>query len=285
MWPFFLEKPRRRRHRALGSDHLPQMGQIQTSFDELLRLLRPVHDLEAAAELLEWDQETYMPRGASEARGRQLATLRKIAHERFTADRVGVLLDALSGAYDNPLSFEASLVRVARRDFVRSRRLPATFVAEMAETCVRANVAWRAARELDDFSRFASHLQHVVDLCIQKAEALGYASSHYDALLEEYEPGMNTDTVRSVFGHLRRELVPIVDALSDIAPPEDRFLYEAYSTESQWRFGMDVLRDIEYDMDRGRAGHFSTSVQHVLFDYGRAHNDPHSPELFADGAL
>ena len=52
-----------------------------SDFGELLNTLRAVHDLQAAAEVLEWDQETCMPAAATEARARQTATLRETAHE------------------------------------------------------------------------------------------------------------------------------------------------------------------------------------------------------------
>ena len=235
----------------------------QVRFAELLQLLREVHDLEAAAELLEWDQETYMPEQGAEARGRQLATLRKVAHERFTGDRAGHLLDSLSAAFDDPRSFEASLVRASRRDFDRAVRLPAALVAEMARVSARARVAWRAAREQDNFARFAPHLRQIVQLSIRKAEALGYASCRYDALLDEYEPEMTTERVTVVFEALRGELVPFVRELTAADAPRDDFLREVYPTSAQWDFGIDVLRDIGYDFRSGRqdvsAHPFSTS--------------------------
>lgn len=235
----------------------------QVHFAELLRLLREVHDLEAAAELLEWDQETYMPEEGAGARGRQLATLRKVAHERFTGDRTGHLLDSLSAAFDDPLSFEASLVRASRRDFDRAVRLPSALVAEMAQVSARARVAWRVAREQDDYAHFAPHLRQIVQLSIRKAEALGYASCRYDALLDEYEPEMTTERVTAVFGALRDELVPFVRELAAADAPRDDFLHEEYPASAQWDFGMDVLRDIGYDFRRGRqdvsAHPFSTS--------------------------
>ena len=112
---------------------------MEKRLDALLCHLRPVQDLRAAAELLEWDQETYMPDGAADARARQVATLRKTAHELFTSDRVGTLLDVLAGEVSDldPLSFAASLVRITQRDYARAVNLPAALIAELAETTGR----------------------------------------------------------------------------------------------------------------------------------------------------
>ena len=189
---------------------------MQERFDELKTLLARVADLNAAADVLEWDQETYMPAGAAGARAHQIATLRKLAHEFFTAEEVGTLLEALAPATQglDPVSTEASLVRVARRDYEKAFKIPATLVAEMAEAVARGKQAWRKARAMDTYATFAPHLERLIDLSVQKAEALGYDDCLYDALLDQYEEGMKTATVEAVFADLRARLVPIVHAIA-----------------------------------------------------------------------
>ena len=227
---------------------------MQERFDELKTLLARVADLNAAADVLEWDQETYMPDGAAGARGHQVATLRKLAHEFFTADEVGTLLEALAPATQalDPVSTEASLVRVARRDYEKARKIPATLVAEMAEAVARGKQAWRKARESDTYATFAPHLERLIDLNVQKAEALGYNDCLYDALLDQYEEGMKTATVEAVFADLRARLVPIVHAIAEREPPDDRVLHQRFDKQKQWDFGLEVIKDFGYDFDRGR---------------------------------
>ncbi|HMB92023.1 MAG TPA: carboxypeptidase M32 [Rhodothermales bacterium] len=227
---------------------------MSDTFDELKRLLARVADLDAAAAVLEWDQETYMPGGAATARAHQIATLRTLSHEYFTSDDVGTLLDKLEPETSglDATSTEASLIRVAQRDFDRARKLPSTLVTEMAVAVSHAKNAWREARETNTYAIFAPYLARLIDLNVQKAEALGYAEQRYDALLDEYEPGMTTSTIETVFEALRERLVPIVQAIAAHPAPEDGFLYASYDTQKQWDFGMAVLRDLGYDFDRGR---------------------------------
>jgi Carboxypeptidase Taq (M32) metallopeptidase len=52
---------------------------------ELKLRLREISDLNAAGDVLNWDQATYMPEGGAGARGRQLATLQRLGHERAVA--------------------------------------------------------------------------------------------------------------------------------------------------------------------------------------------------------
>ncbi|MCH8960702.1 MAG: carboxypeptidase M32 [Bacteroidetes bacterium] len=227
---------------------------MQERLDVLKTLLARVADLNAAADVLEWDQETYMPDGAAEVRGHQVATLRKLAHEFFTADEVGTLLEALAPATQalDPVSTEASLVRVARRDYEKALKIPAALVAEMAEAVARGKQAWRKARESDTYATFAPHLERLIDLNVQKAEALGYDDCLYDALLDQYEEGMKTATVEAVFADLRARLVPIVHAIAEREPPDDRVLRQTFDKQKQWDFGLEVIKDFGYDFDRGR---------------------------------
>ncbi len=220
----------------------------------LRALLERVEDLRAAASVLEWDQETYMPPGAAAARAGQIATLRKLAHEHFTDDEVGALLDDLEPQTRtlDPLSTEAALVRVARRDFDKAVKIPAALVAELAEAVAHAKEAWREARATNTYATFAPDLERLIELNVQKAEALGYEAHRYDALLDQYEHGLTTAVVERVFGDLRADLVPIVQALAAEEPPDDAFLHRPFDPQKQWDFSLAVLRDIGYDFERGR---------------------------------
>lgn len=238
---------------------------MEEKLAELRGLLARVDDLSAAADLLEWDQETYMPPAAAEARAQQIATLRKLAHEFLTEDRVGTLISDLSSRINghDPDSTESSLVRVARRDYEKATKLPAQLVADLAGAIGLGKQAWKQARETNTFATFAPHLERLVDLNIQKAEALGYENRIYDALLDVYEPEMRTAEVERTFSSLRAELVPIVQAISEQPQPNDAFLHRHFDRRKQWDFTVAVLRDLGYDFNRGRqdvsAHPFSTS--------------------------
>ena len=221
-------------------------------FQELLKILQPVHDIMSAAEILEWDQETYMPEAANEARARQVATLRQSAHARFIRDDTGELLEQLSGGDYDPLGFRGSLVRVAHRDYLRARKVPASLVGRLARATSHAKVAWRQAREENDWPQFAAYLDGILDLCREKIDALGYEECPYDALLDEYEPEMRTSQVQQLCETLRPGLLELVYAIQEAEQPETGFLRHRFSLKRQWAFGAEVLRTIGYDFSRGR---------------------------------
>lgn len=226
---------------------------------ELKERLAVIADLDAASAVLGWDQETYMPAGAIEARAAQLTTLARLSHEALVDDDVGRLLDEaaaeIEGAdYD---SDEASLLRVTRRDRDRAVKIPGDLVARIARATSLGQQAWQKARSASSFSAFAPHLEDIVALSCEKAAALGYDESIYDPLLEEFEPGMTTLQLGAVFADLREQLVPIVAALASgnggspaqhAPPPLDR----RFAAQAQWDFGVGIMEDFGFDFEHGR---------------------------------
>jgi carboxypeptidase Taq len=131
------------------------------TFNELKLKLAIVHDLNMAGAVLSWDNETYMPPGGAEARAQQMGTLNSLAHEKFTSDEIGKLLDELK-EYEASLPYdsdEASLIRVARREYQRRTRVPTEFVARMTETQALSYNEWVKARPQSDFAAVTPWLE------------------------------------------------------------------------------------------------------------------------------
>jgi carboxypeptidase Taq len=226
-----------------------------TAITELRQRLATVADLSSAAGLLTWDQHTYMPRGAVQARSEQLATLSRLAHEWFTAEETGALIEqaAAETATHDPASDEASLVRVTRRDYDRERKLPTDFVAELSRVRSQAQSAWVEARERSDFAHFKPHLAQIIDLVRRKTEYLGYSEHPYDALLDIYEPEMRTAEVRDLFARLRDGLRPLVQAVG--ANPDavdDTILQHEYDPDAQLKASEQFIAALGYDFNHGR---------------------------------
>ena len=128
---------------------------MSEKLDQLKEKLGEVADIGRAAGVLSWDQQVNMPPGGNEARGRQLATLSKIAQEKFITDEVGKLIDELKQELNGDhASDEAALVRVAARNYDKAKRVPPEFIAEQAIVSSRAFEAWVEARSKSDFSIF-----------------------------------------------------------------------------------------------------------------------------------
>jgi carboxypeptidase Taq len=227
---------------------------MEEKLEALKACLREINDLESAAWLLEWDQMTYMPPGGAEARGRQLATLERLAHERRTDPDLGRLLDDLA-PYADSLPYDsdaASLIRVAHRDFERHRRVPAAFMAELQSHLTASYQAWTAARPANDFAAIRPYLEKTLDLSRQYASYFPDPEHIADPLIDLNDYGMKASTLRALFGDLRAQLVPLVRAITAQPPADDSCLRQHFPEKEQWDFGLEVVTHFGYDLERGR---------------------------------
>lgn len=225
-------------------------------YNELQRHLRETATLSSAAAVLGWDQETYMPEKAAALRGEQMAALSALVHERRTSARVGELIAACQEDAALVADEEAAAnLRALRHDFDRATRLPTPLVRSFAQTTSRAMHEWRAAREAGDFGHFAPWLQEVIDLNRERAEALGVPAGGeaYDALLEDYEPGMTAAEIRRTFDALRAGLTPLIrDVAASGRKPEDAWQRTPIPVERQVAFNRTVIERLGFDLEAGR---------------------------------
>ena len=238
---------------------------MEKKLQELKTILGRVSDLRRSASLLGWDQQTYMPPGGAQARGYQLGTLNSLAHEMFTSDDVGRLLEALENQVEDldPNSDQARLIQVTRRDYDKATRVPAEFVEEFSRVTSNAHGAWEEARKQDDFPHFQPHLKRIVEMRREYADFFAPYEHIYDPLLDDFEPGMKTSTVQAIFDQLRPAQVDLLQRINDQPQVDDSFLHQPFDGEKQWAFGESVITEYGYDWKRGRqdkAAHpFTTS--------------------------
>jgi carboxypeptidase Taq len=227
---------------------------IDNDFAELKLRLKTIEDLGDAQKVLVWDQATYMPAGGAEARGRQLALLSSLAHERLTDPAIERLLDSVTpwAESQGEESDEAALVRVARRDHERATRVPSAFVHRLAEHTAATYNAWQRARPANDFASVRPLLEKTVGL---SREFAGYhpAKAHpFDALIDLAEEGMDVQRVRMLFNELRPKLVALLEAIRSRPEPDDTCLEGDFPEAAQRAFGEKVARAFGYDFGRGR---------------------------------
>ena len=238
---------------AYAQDASGRVTSVSAAFDDLRTRLAEVADLWKAAAILKWDQQTMMPPRGAAVRAEQLATIGRIAHDRFTDPEVGRLLDGLAGfeeehEYD---SFEASLIRVARRDWEKERRVPSELRAAMSRASTLAFPVWVEARERNDVGAFLPVLRESLELSRRYVECFDDYDEPYDVLLDDYEPGMKTAVVRETFDYLKEHQALLVRAVADASPivaPQAR----SFPLELQRQFELEVAKRLGFDDETWR---------------------------------
>jgi len=212
-------------------------------------------DLHGVSMLLFWDQQTMMPAAGAAARAERSATIALAIHARESDPELGALLDALEpwAAGEDPDSDDVRLVYWARRDFEKSVRVPAELTAEISKANALGQQAWQEARAANDFGRFRDALARQIELRHRYVACFDGHEHPYDALLDDFEPGLTTAELRPLFAELRDALVPIVAAAGD--PEQIRnggaFLGR-FGADAQRIAVLDVLEGIGFDPDSMR---------------------------------
>jgi len=225
------------------------------TFEQLCTHVRQTSYLESTLALLEWDQQTKLPKNASEFRSQQITFLAGQIHERRTDQQMGDWIGELaeSNLAADPHSDSGATIRELKRNFDKQTKIPATLVKELAQAASVGQTQWVEARKKNDFKSFAPQLKKIFDLKKAEAEAIGYEECPYDALLDEFEPGAKTSEVAKVLDDLRVDLVPLVAEISESgAKPPIEIVHRKFPVESQKVFGREASAKIGFDYDRGR---------------------------------
>ncbi len=235
---------------------MPPAAPSSPAYSELCTRAREASTVSSIGSLLGWDQETYMPEAAADHRAQQLAFIAQLAHTKSTDLRIGELLTDCEADADLLQDPDvAANIREMRRAYDRATRLPSQLVADLARETSKAQQVWKEAREKSDFKRFIPALDRVMDLTRQKARCYGAPEGGelYDALLDEYEPGMRAATVESIFSPLRQRLAALVSDLNTRGrAPSTRILNAKIPADRQHAFGQFILRSMGFNLRAGR---------------------------------
>ncbi len=255
---------------------------VSQALERLKERLYELNDLRAAVSVLHWDQETYMPPKGAKARARQVATLRRLGHEKFTSPEIGELLQILEDKglpQWDPDSDEARLVRVTRYYYDRETKVPVEWVKTFAQLTSEARVVWREARARADFTLFQPYLERIVHMVREYAYFFEPFDHIYDPLLDRFERGMKTAQVQALFEKVRDGQTRLLQHIMGRPQVDHAFLHRHYDRQKQRDFIERMVAHIGFDLQRGRID-FSThpfttsfSIDDVRFTIRIKEND------------
>lgn len=220
-------------------------------YNEYKTKMQKIADVKYASAVLQWDQETYLPVKGNDFRGRQIATLSEIAHEQFTNEKLGNLLNELIGK-DNLTNAEKRNVALSLEDYNRNKKIPADFVRTMSETITKSYHDWASARSKNSFSIFENSLTAVIELKKREADYLGYEHHSYNALMNDYDKGLTVSIVDKIFNNLKPQLLTLLDVINNKPQVDNSFLHQYYDKDAQWKLGIELLTRIGFDFEAGR---------------------------------
>jgi len=221
------------------------------SYAEFVEYMQRISDVKGAVALLSWDKEVNILPQNEAFRARQIGYLSRLAHEMFISDKLGDILIKLKN--DTRLNeVQKRNVEKTWEDYEKARRIPPELVEEFSETTARAFHAWHTAKKEKKFEIFAPSLEHIVNLCKQMANYLGYEKHPYDALLDIYEEDLTVDTCDALFSQLKKPLKDIVNEIMSTGYKiREDFLKRNFNIEKQKEFNKFLIIQMGFDLRRG----------------------------------
>lgn len=229
------------------------MSELEKKLKDFLELKK---QYDHVTTLLYWDMETGTPKLGQQAHVDALTYFSTRSFEMGTSDELEQMLQALSEpkeyeALDDTMKF---IVIRMKRDMDKDKRIPKDLFEAFVRAQAEAGNAWRDAKNASDFSMFAPHLEKMIKM---RKEITGYTDPGkeiYDALLDNYEEGMDTETIDRLFGDLKKELIPLVKQILAAKQPDDSKFKGHYDVDAQKKVQNLLLDYIGFSKDAGSVG-------------------------------
>jgi len=227
----------------------------KSPYQQLELEFRRLHAFRGAASILHWDAAVMMPKGSTELRGDQLAALEIESHTLLASPRVSRLLEraeANTAALDE---WQLANLHEMRRSRDHAIATPQSLVARLTKATARAEVRWVEAKQQNNFAMFAPHLEEVIALVRDKATLLGKALNlaPYDALVDEFSPGLTTREIDKIFATLTQKLPELIQQSIDTQsknPPLE--LTGKVTALKQRQLALELMKGLGFAFERGR---------------------------------
>ena len=217
--------------------------ELNAALEQLKELQIKQYAYNCAQSALYLDGVTVAPRDTSEGRGVALGILAGESHKLFSDPKVGELLEFLAAhAGDLELS-QRRQVEELLRAYRQLSRIPAEEYMEYAVLTNEASDVWHRAKEDSDFELFRPVLEKLVAFNRKFAGYYDSTKAPYDALLNEYERGVDMAYLDEFFAAIRSKLVPLIRAVGEAEQIDDSFLHLHYPVEDQRKFS-DYLMEV-----------------------------------------
>ncbi len=240
----------------------------ELAYRELLAKTKDLTVLSTAEGIIHWDMEIYMPPKAVELRSQQLALLSRIHHKMGTNPKIGKLISEIltSPEYEELGQVEKRNLYLINKSYQEQTALPEKLVADLAMQEALTVNTWKKAKAKKDFNLYKADMQKLFDLNKQAAEILmkvKQTKSPYEALIDNFEPKMSSETIEATFNQLLAGLKPLIAKVENCqTKPSTQTLSQLVSIENQRKITRLITQTLGYDTASSTAGGRVDETEH-----------------------
>lgn len=234
---------------------------MNKAYFTLEKVFKKISDIEGARSVLQWDAAVMMPPASSSVRGEQLATLQKLEHAILSDPGIEGLLCEAEQHRKKLNPWQNANLHEMRRVLKHTTAVDSKLVEALVRAGTECEHAWRDARKNDDFEMYRPLQQKVLDIVreIAKAKAAAFGCTPYEALVDQFDPGMKEADLNKTFTALEAFLPDFIQEVITHQKTNHKFqaMKEPVSVDKQKALAEFLLDALGFDRQRGR---FDTST-------------------------
>jgi carboxypeptidase Taq len=224
----------------------------QEALDYVINKLEELSNYNYASSIIYWDLETGAPKEGIRRASTVLGFYSGESHKILTDQEFNKNLDLLLENLDSLDEINKKIMIEIKKDIDNIKKIPLEEYKKYSELISKAQPIWADAREKNDFSLFLPYLEKIIKYKQKYAEYKGYKEHPYDALLDDYEPGMTVKSLDIFFASLKKQLVPIILKINEKKDfISDKIIKVDYDIEKQKEFSVFAAKYLGFDFDRG----------------------------------
>lgn len=227
-------------------------SKIEEQVKRFYELVKKIKSYNEAINVMYWDLRTGAPKNGVEGRSEVIGMLSSEVFQMKTSSVMEQLLNQLSKHEEELDQITQKSVHLLKKELYRDKKIPKDKYQEYVVLVSNAESVWEEAKKKNDFSLFKPYLEKIVKFNQEFIELWGYEGNKYNALLDQYEPGMTVEQLDPIFKDLKDALVPLIQKVAKAAPVDTSFLKKEYDPHQQKELCQFILRKMGYDFEAGR---------------------------------
>lgn len=221
--------------------------------EDFKKLDEKITNFTSISGLLGWDEKVMAPKKGRPLLAKAVGSFRTEIFKLSVSQEMGELVEKLSANSSQLDEVLNAQVRERKAYFDKAKSIPTELFNEYSVLTSEASSAWEEARANNDFEHYLPYLEKIVDIKKQFADLYGYEKHPYDALLDEFEPGLTVEKLDPLFAELRKSSVNLLKRIQESPhQPSVHIFEQEYEVEKQKEFNKYILPLLGYDMAAGR---------------------------------
>jgi len=222
--------------------------------EKLKDYLKQITDLQYITNLLDWDLKVSIPKDSIDYVIDLKSKIELKVFEMTTSNTYGTYLkEVIDSDYFKSLEvYHQKYIKSLYIEYLNNKKIPNDFYEEYISLCTKTNVIWKEAKEKNDYLMYKPYLEKIVNMTKKYYEYIDNTKNVYDVMLEQYEIGMTSNIIDSLFNDIKKELIPIVKEYKDNQYRND-YLND-YSDSELLECARVILEYMGFDFNKGSLG-------------------------------